>query len=139
MFDIGFAELVLIAIVALLVIGPERLPRVARGAGLWVGKMRGFVSSVQSDINQELKADELKKIMAEQAESSGVHEIIEDVKQASEKLTDDLNEVGDEVQKQDYALRAIVDEKPGDWDGDDDGADPASNEPPQIEKQEDQK
>ena len=139
MFDIGFAELVLIAIVALLVIGPERLPRVAKSAGLWVGKMRGFVSSVQSDINQELKADELKKIMAEQAESSGVHEIIEDVKQASEKLTDDLNEVGDEVQKQDYALRAIVDEKPGDWDGDDDGADPASNEPPQIEKQEDQK
>jgi len=137
MFDIGFAELVLIAIVALLVIGPERLPRVAKSAGLWVGKMRGFVSSVQADINQELKADELKKIMAQQAESSGVHEIIEDVKEAKESIAGNINQVGDEVQKQDYALRAIVDDQPADWDGNDDGSGSASNEPAKIEKQED--
>jgi len=137
MFDIGFAELVLIAIVALLVIGPERLPRVARTAGLWVGKMRGFVSSVQSDINQELKADELKKIMAEQAESTGVHEILEDVREAKESIAEDIREAGEEVQKPDYVLNAIPDEKPADWDGNDDGSDSASNEPAQIEKQED--
>lgn len=99
MFDIGFFELILIAIVALLVIGPERLPHVARSAGLWLGKMRGFVSSVKADIDQELKAEELKKIMKQHADSTGVHEIIEETKSAAE-----------DVQKQEYMLRAIVDE-----------------------------
>jgi sec-independent protein translocase protein TatB len=99
MFDIGFFELILIAIVALLVIGPERLPHVARSAGLWIGKMRGFVSSVKADIDQELKGEELKRIMKEHAESAGVHEIIEETKSAA-----------DEVKEQEYMLRAIVDE-----------------------------
>lgn len=99
MFDIGFFELILIAIVALLVIGPERLPHVARSAGLWIGKMRGFVSSVKADIDQELKAEELKRIMKQHAESAGVHEIIEETKSAAE-----------DVKKQEYMLRAIVEE-----------------------------
>ena len=99
MFDIGFFELILIAIVALLVIGPERLPHVARSAGLWVGKLRGFVGSVKADIDQELKADELKKIMKQHAESTGVHEIIEETRSAA-----------GEVKEQEYMLRAIVDE-----------------------------
>lgn len=100
MFDIGFAELVIVAIVALLVIGPERLPRVARTAGLWVGKMRSFVSSVKADIDQELKADELKKILKQHVESTGVHEIIEEAKSAT-----------DDIKQQAYALRAITDEE----------------------------
>ena len=99
MFDIGFFELVLIGIVALLVIGPERLPGVARTAGLWVGKMRGFVSSVKQDIDQELKADELKRILKEHANSNSIHEIIEETRQTT-----------NEIQQQDYALRAIPDE-----------------------------
>jgi len=109
MFDIGFSELVLIAIVALFVIGPDRLPKVARTAGLWVGKMRGFVTSVKADIDHELAADELKKILKEQADSSGVHEIIEETKSAT-----------DELQKQDYVMRAIVDD--ADNNIDDDGS-----------------
>lgn len=110
MFDIGFSELVLIAIVALLVIGPDRLPKVARTAGLWVGKMRGFVTSVKSDIDQELAASELKKILKEQADASGIHEIIEETKSAT-----------DEIQKQDYVMRAINDDV-SDSDIDDDGS-----------------
>jgi len=110
MFDIGFSELVLIAIVALLVIGPDRLPKVARTAGLWVGKMRGFVTSVKSDIDQELAASELKKILKEQADASGIHEIIEETKSAT-----------DEIQKQDYVMRAINDDV-DDSDIDDDGS-----------------
>lgn len=101
MFDIGFFEIFLIGIVALIVIGPERLPGVARTAGLWVGKMRGFVASVKTDIDQELKADELKRILKEQTDSSGVHEIIEDTKSAAE-----------DISKQDFVLRAITDDKP---------------------------
>ncbi|WP_126457015.1 Sec-independent protein translocase protein TatB [Sulfuriflexus mobilis] len=100
MFDIGFFELILIAIVALLVIGPERLPHVARSAGLWLGKLRGFVGSVKADIDQELKAEELKRIMKQHTDSVGVHEIIEETRSVAE-----------DVKQQDYLLRAIVDEE----------------------------
>ncbi len=86
MFDIGFIELCVIGVVALLVIGPERLPSVARTAGLWFGRMRRFVTSVKADIDQQIKAEELKKIMDDQAASSGLHEIIEETKGAVESL-----------------------------------------------------
>jgi sec-independent protein translocase protein TatB len=81
MFDVGFWELTLILIVALLVIGPERLPRVARSAGLWMGKMRRFVTTVRADIQRELAAEELKQTLAKQAKSTGLHEIIEETRE----------------------------------------------------------
>ena len=78
MFDIGIMELGLIAVVALLVIGPERLPAVARTVGFWFGKVRKFVSSVQDDFNREvIKSEELKRLVEEQAKIKDVHEIIE--------------------------------------------------------------
>lgn len=61
MFDIGFSELLLIAIVALLVLGPERLPRAARFAGLWVRRARAQWHSVKSELESELADDELKR------------------------------------------------------------------------------
>jgi sec-independent protein translocase protein TatB len=61
MFDIGFSELLIIAIVALLVLGPERLPRAARMAGLWVRKARAQWYSVQADLERELAAEEYKR------------------------------------------------------------------------------
>jgi len=78
MFDIGFWELSLILVIALLVVGPEKLPRLARSAGMWMGKMRHFVRSVQTDIKKELAAEELKRTLAEQAKSTGLHDIVED-------------------------------------------------------------
>lgn len=89
MFDIGFWEMALIGVVALLVIGPERLPRVARTAGLWIGKGRRFLASVKGEVDRELKAEELKRIMAEQAKSTGLYEITEDTREALSR-TDDL-------------------------------------------------
>ena len=56
MFDVGFWELTIIAVVALVVIGPERLPKVARTAGHWIGRGRRFVASVKADIDKEIKA-----------------------------------------------------------------------------------
>lgn len=82
MFDAGLFELLLIGIVALLVVGPERLPHVAKVAGLWVGKGKRFLGSVQADIEKELKADELKRILEEQKKNNPLHEIIEDTTQA---------------------------------------------------------
>lgn len=82
MFDVGFWELVLIAVVALLVVGPERLPGLARTAGLWLGKGRRFLSSVKADIDRELKAEELKRILNEQHKSNPLHEIVEETGKA---------------------------------------------------------
>ena len=78
MFDIGFWEIIFLAVITLLVVGPERLPKVARTAGLWVGKIRGFVVSVKADIDKELAADELKKTLQQQAAVPEIEELIDE-------------------------------------------------------------
>lgn len=62
MFEIGFSELVIIGIVALIVIGPERMPKVARTAGLLYGRLQRYVASVKSDISQEIQLDEIRRV-----------------------------------------------------------------------------
>ncbi len=62
MFDIGFSELVVIGLVALIVIGPEKLPRVARTVGHLVGRLQRYVADVKSDINREVELEELRKM-----------------------------------------------------------------------------
>ena len=95
MFDIGFWEISVIAVVALLVIGPERLPGVARQAGMWIGRIRGFVGSVQADINQEIsKSEELKRLLEEQAKIKEIHEIIETSHEPSRMV----ESLGDEIE-----------------------------------------
>ena len=61
MFDIGFTEILLIAVVALVVLGPEKLPMAVRTLGLWVGKVKRTISGIQSEISEELRLDELKR------------------------------------------------------------------------------
>ncbi|MDR1996261.1 Sec-independent protein translocase protein TatB [Azonexus sp.] len=70
MFDIGFSELMVIGIVALIVIGPERLPRVARTVGHLLGRAQRYVNDVKADINREMQLDELKKLQSEIADSA---------------------------------------------------------------------
>ncbi len=89
MYEIGLWEMAVIGEVALLVVGPEQLPRLARTAGLWVGRARRFVSSVKADIDRELAADELKKSLAKQAESESLYEILEDTKRSISAPLDD--------------------------------------------------
>jgi len=62
MFDFGFSELVVIAVVALIVVGPERLPKVARTAGHLLGRLQRYVSDVKSDIQREMQLEELKAL-----------------------------------------------------------------------------
>ncbi len=64
MFDIGFSEIVVIAVVALIVIGPERLPKVARTLGHLFGRMQRYVNDVKADISREMELDELRKLQA---------------------------------------------------------------------------
>jgi sec-independent protein translocase protein TatB len=63
MFDIGFWELLLIAIVALVVVGPERLPKLIRVTGLWVGRANASIRSIRNDISRELREEELKQTL----------------------------------------------------------------------------
>ena len=62
MFDVGFSEVVIIAIIALVILGPERLPKVARTLGFWVGKARRMVADVKSDIDREMRESELAEL-----------------------------------------------------------------------------
>jgi sec-independent protein translocase protein TatB len=85
MFDIGFSELLVIAIVALLVLGPERLPRAARFAGLWVRRARAQWYSVKSELESELADDELKRSL--------------------QRTRDELRDVQDQLQAQGRGLQ----------------------------------
>jgi len=80
MFDFSFGELAVIGTVALVVLGPERLPKVARTVGEWVGKAQRYVSQVKSDINREMELAELKKLQ-------------EEARQAAQSVQSSLNEV----------------------------------------------
>ena len=65
MFDIGLTELVLISVIALIVVGPERLPTAARTAGAWFGRMRRMLNNVKYDVQRELAADDLRKSLTD--------------------------------------------------------------------------
>lgn len=79
MFDISFAELLVISVVALIVIGPERLPRVARTFGFLVGRARRYVEAVKSEIRNEIELDELRRI------KDTVHEAAQSIEQSVKK------------------------------------------------------
>jgi sec-independent protein translocase protein TatB len=83
MFDIGFWELCLVALVGLLVIGPEKLPKAARIAGFWVGKTRNIVATIKTEIKEELQAEEMRQILKEQA---GVEEMQKMLEQGSDTV-----------------------------------------------------
>lgn len=93
MFDIGFWELSLIAVIGLLILGPERLPRVARTAGLWVGKLKKMVADVKSNIDEELRMEELNAL-----------------KQTGEKLKSDLESTQEELREAGNTFQSSVEE-----------------------------
>jgi len=70
MFDIGFTELLVIGLVALIVVGPERLPKVARTAGALLGRLQRYVADVKSDIHRELQLEELRKMQQQVQDSA---------------------------------------------------------------------
>ncbi len=70
MFDFGFTEMVAVAVVGLIVLGPERLPKVAKQAGQWLGKLQRYVADVKSDINRQMELDELRKLQSEVSDAA---------------------------------------------------------------------
>jgi len=110
MFDIGFWELAIIFVVALMVIGPDKLPGVARSVGTWVGRARRFVNNVKGDVERELRAEEMKQALERDAS-------LDELKQIMNTERFSLEE---EDEKPAYQVSAIEGE-PGD-DFDDDGS-----------------
>ena len=92
MFDIGFTEVTLIAVIGLIVIGPERLPRVAREIGVWVGRLRRYVAQVKADIDREIRADELKELVNKPA-----REIKDAIKETEKDLGKEIGAGGGPV------------------------------------------
>ena len=88
MFDMGFTEMMLIGIVALIVIGPERLPGVARTAGKYFGRLKRFMTTVKADVEQELRADELREILARQQQEDTISDAGQEIEQEANALSD---------------------------------------------------
>jgi sec-independent protein translocase protein TatB len=111
MFDVGFSEIIVIAVVALVVIGPERLPKVARTLGHLFGRMQRYVNDVKADIAREMELEELRKLQnsvkesARSIEQSVTREI--DVAQAQ------LTSVDEALAKEAAAVQQQIEAKPG--------------------------
>ena len=99
MFDIGFSEIVVIAVVALVVIGPERLPKTARTLGHLFGRLQRYVSDVKADISREMELDELRKLQREVQGAArefgqSVNSAAQDVRTGVASVERELNEAG---------------------------------------------
>jgi len=105
MFDIGFLELVVIAVIGLIVIGPERLPDVARTVGKWVGRTRRFVLQVKTDIDREIRQEELRKAIEEDAGLDEIKQIMN-----TDRFTIEEEEQ-DEDKEPEYLVKAVSDEE----------------------------
>ncbi len=93
MFDIGFWELCLVGLVSLLVIGPERLPKAARIAGYWLGKTRNMVTSIKTEIKEELQAEEMRQIIKEQADLDALQRLQEQGKDLQKEVKSAINSI----------------------------------------------
>ena len=97
MFDIGFSEILLVMVVALIVIGPERLPQVARSVGQWWGRIQRYVSKVKQEINTSIELDELRKMQR-------------DMKAEADALQRSVQQAGNEIEQDVRALERDIEQ-----------------------------
>ena len=89
MFDFGFWEIAIIGIITLIVVGPEKMPSIARKAGLYFGKLNRFFNKVKSDINEELRMDEIKDELSMDEEKIIVSEVTEVIQSSADSLKEE--------------------------------------------------
>ena len=108
MFDIGFSEMVVLAVVALVVLGPQRLPKVAKQAGAWMGKLRRYVDDVKSDINRQMELTELRNLKSQLTDAA------KDIETSISSTVSEVQTSFNDVQK---SLEGSADTEPRtDWD-----------------------
>lgn len=98
MFDIGLIEMLIVFVVALLVIGPERLPGVARTLGKYFARFRRYVAGVRSDIERELHADELRAILSEQ--KTQIDDLQQTLESTRQEMQDSVSQISSGVQQE---------------------------------------
>ena len=89
MFDLGFSELILIGIVALLVLGPERLPGAARVAGIWMGRIKRGFTSIKEDVERELGADDIRRELRNESILEKERQILKDTAEKTNEMLRD--------------------------------------------------
>lgn len=106
MFDIAFSELLLIGVVALVVIGPERLPKVARTAGQWLGRLNRYVAQVKQDIDRDIKLEELRKMQEDMKDTAQRYEILasDTARQVEETLEQEAGQISKAISATDEGL-----------------------------------
>lgn len=117
MFDIGFWELALIGVVALLVVGPDRLPALARTVGLWVGRIRRYVATVRDDIEREIQADELRSLLEKREDLNPLKEVIDETSSTISDANKELAGVqkqADDLMSEDSAEKSADEKSAGD-------------------------
>ncbi len=92
MFEIGFSELLMLGLVSLLVIGPERLPQLARIAGFWVGKLQRTVADVKAEIRQELQVEEMRQMLENQANLDEYRQAVVDINESVADIKSSLQD-----------------------------------------------
>ena len=93
MFDFGMWEIAIILVITLIVVGPEKMPTLARKAGLYVGKFRKFVSKIKNDINSEIEAEELKEQLSIKNEELLVSETLDEAKSGIDEIKDKASKI----------------------------------------------
>lgn len=103
MSEAGLWELIIIFVLALLVLGPERLPVVARKVGYWIGQGRRYINNLKSDVEREFRSDELEKMLMEQRDE------INNLRTIVSESRDEAQQALSDTQK---AMNSVVDELP---------------------------
>ena len=93
MFDFGMWEIAIIFVITLIVVGPEKMPALARKAGLYVGKFRKFVSKIKNDINSEIEAEELKEQLSIKNEELLVSQTLDEAKSGIDEIKHEASEI----------------------------------------------
>ena len=90
MFDIGFWEFAFIGITALVVVGPERMPSIARAAGKYAGKAKRFIAKIQEDVSEELEVDKFKEQLSAMDKDANIVEILDETKKDIKDIKTDV-------------------------------------------------
>jgi sec-independent protein translocase protein TatB len=98
MFDVGFSELILLAIVALVVLGPEKLPHAARIAGGWVGRIRRTVSTMQAEIEREVAAQEIRGKLENEFQEIGGSDLVQELRRERQQIAAGLQEASHDIE-----------------------------------------
>jgi sec-independent protein translocase protein TatB len=116
MFEIGFWEMVLVGVVAMIVVGPERLPGLARTAGLWLGKARRMVANVKAEVDRELHLEEIKQSLREQGHLTEINDIKQDLANRVKAIQQDIQaEFDDPGPPPGWRPGAVSAPPPPDW------------------------